>query len=129
MRISLLIAVVFLTTANAAPESVAVPKWPEEQVRALRRWAVAAPLDALPQPSTANLDKTVASQNQEEIDRAATELALRLARMHLLGSASVETRGTWHMPDVDEYYDLRGWDREGVPTKATLKRLGLEEYS
>jgi len=109
MRISLLIAVVFLTTANAAPESVAVPKWPEEQVRALRRWAVAAPLDALPQPSTANLDKTVASQNQEEIDRAATELALRLARMHLLGSASVETRGTWHMPDVDEYYDLKSY--------------------
>jgi len=30
---------------------------------------------------------------------------------------------------LDEYYDLRGWDRKGVPTKATLKRLGLEEYS
>ena len=64
MRISLLIAVVFLTTANAAPESATVPKWPEEQVRALRRWAVAAPLDALPQPSTSNLDKAVTSQNQ-----------------------------------------------------------------
>jgi len=28
---------------------------------------------------------------------------------------------------IDEYYDARGWDREGVPTKATLARLGLEE--
>ncbi len=29
---------------------------------------------------------------------------------------------------LDEYYDLRGWDRErGWPTTATLKRLGLPE--
>jgi len=32
-------------------------------------------------------------------------------------------------PDViiDEYYEARGWDKNGIPTKATLKRLGLEE--
>ncbi|HOG74576.1 MAG TPA: aldehyde ferredoxin oxidoreductase C-terminal domain-containing protein, partial [Methanofastidiosum sp.] len=30
---------------------------------------------------------------------------------------------------LDEYYELRGWDKKGIPTKATLKRLGLEEYS
>jgi aldehyde:ferredoxin oxidoreductase len=32
-------------------------------------------------------------------------------------------------PDViiDEYYEARGWDKNGMPTKATLKRLGLEE--
>jgi len=32
-------------------------------------------------------------------------------------------------PDViiDEYYEVRGWDKNGMPTKATLKRLGLEE--
>jgi len=32
-------------------------------------------------------------------------------------------------PDViiDEYYGARGWDKNGIPTKATLKRLGLEE--
>ena len=31
-------------------------------------------------------------------------------------------------PDViiDEYYEARGWDKNGIPTKATLKRLGLE---
>lgn len=27
---------------------------------------------------------------------------------------------------IDAYYLLRGWDREGKPTQATLKRLGLE---
>ena len=32
-------------------------------------------------------------------------------------------------PDViiDEYYEARGWDKNGMPTKATLKRLGLED--
>jgi aldehyde:ferredoxin oxidoreductase len=28
---------------------------------------------------------------------------------------------------LDEYYAVRGWTREGVPTPATLKRLGIEE--
>jgi aldehyde:ferredoxin oxidoreductase len=32
-------------------------------------------------------------------------------------------------PDViiDEYYEARGWDKNGIPTKATLERLGLNE--
>ena len=35
----------------------------------------------------------------------------------------------YRKPDViiDEYYEARGWDKNGIPTKATLKRLGLEE--
>jgi len=28
---------------------------------------------------------------------------------------------------IDEYYDARGWDRNGIPTKAKLAKLGLEE--
>ncbi len=28
---------------------------------------------------------------------------------------------------LDEYYAVRGWTREGVPTPATLKRLDIEE--
>ncbi len=28
---------------------------------------------------------------------------------------------------IDEYYDARGWDRNGIPTGETLARLGLEE--
>jgi aldehyde:ferredoxin oxidoreductase len=30
---------------------------------------------------------------------------------------------------LDDYYQARGWTLEGVPTKAKLKELGLEEYS
>jgi aldehyde:ferredoxin oxidoreductase len=27
---------------------------------------------------------------------------------------------------LDEYYRMRGWDDEGVPKEAKLKRLGLQ---
>jgi aldehyde:ferredoxin oxidoreductase len=26
---------------------------------------------------------------------------------------------------IDQYYDLRGWDRNGIPTKETLVKLGI----
>jgi aldehyde:ferredoxin oxidoreductase len=35
-----------------------------------------------------------------------------------------------HLPNLpkmlDEYYEFRGWDRDGVPTKSKLSELGLE---
>ncbi len=30
---------------------------------------------------------------------------------------------------LDGYYEARGWDKQGVPTKATLKELGLEQIA
>ncbi len=30
---------------------------------------------------------------------------------------------------LDDYYQYRGWTKEGVPTEAKLKELGLEEYA
>ena len=30
---------------------------------------------------------------------------------------------------LDDYYQARGWDNKGIPTKAKLKELGLEEYA
>ncbi|MDU1321902.1 MAG: aldehyde ferredoxin oxidoreductase family protein [Clostridium botulinum] len=29
---------------------------------------------------------------------------------------------------LPEYYAIRGWDKNGIPTEDTLKKLGLEEY-
>jgi aldehyde:ferredoxin oxidoreductase len=29
---------------------------------------------------------------------------------------------------LKSYYRIRGWSREGIPTKARLKKLGLEDY-
>jgi aldehyde:ferredoxin oxidoreductase len=28
---------------------------------------------------------------------------------------------------LDEYYELHGWDKEGLPLPETLKRLGLDK--
>jgi aldehyde:ferredoxin oxidoreductase len=30
---------------------------------------------------------------------------------------------------LDDYYQARGWNVEGVPSKAKLQELGLEEFS
>ena len=29
---------------------------------------------------------------------------------------------------LDDYYQARGWNVEGIPTKAKLKELGLEDF-
>ncbi|KOA19408.1 putative oxidoreductase YdhV [Clostridium homopropionicum DSM 5847] len=29
---------------------------------------------------------------------------------------------------LPQYYEVRGWSKEGIPTEETLKKLGLEEY-
>jgi len=31
-------------------------------------------------------------------------------------------------PALEKYYELRGWNSEGIPTEKTLKKLGLKEY-
>ncbi len=30
---------------------------------------------------------------------------------------------------LDAYYQARGWNKNGMPTKKTLKRLGLEDVA
>jgi aldehyde:ferredoxin oxidoreductase len=30
---------------------------------------------------------------------------------------------------LDEYYKLKGWDNDGVPTKASLQNLGLPQVA
>lgn len=40
------------------------------------------------------------------------------------------SKGEVHRLDVllPEYYSVRGWSKEGIPTDETLKKLGLDEY-
>lgn len=40
------------------------------------------------------------------------------------------TKGHIHHLDklLPEYYEVRGWDENGIPTEETLERLGLEDY-
>jgi aldehyde:ferredoxin oxidoreductase len=32
-------------------------------------------------------------------------------------------------PMLEEYYRLRGWDKDGIPTEEKLKELGLEQLA
>ena len=34
-----------------------------------------------------------------------------------------------HDKALDEYYKLRNWDNNGIPTEKALKEAGLEEFS
>jgi aldehyde:ferredoxin oxidoreductase len=34
-----------------------------------------------------------------------------------------------YIQSLDHYYDIRGWDQRGIPTKQIIKKLGLEEES
>lgn len=56
--------------------------------------------------------------------------------MHSWRLLSVDRGGSvtghlaWLDADVlDEYYDLRGWDRFGIPTVETVKRLSIDVLS
>ena len=90
---------------NAAAQP-AVPAWSSSNVTVLERWIGAAPLDALPEISTAALQQAVAGGDRAAIDAEASSVALRLARMHLLGCATAAERTGWHIVDTDRSIEL-----------------------
>ncbi|MEJ2409522.1 MAG: L,D-transpeptidase family protein [Novosphingobium sp.] len=73
----------------------------------LLHWAQAAPQDALPSPDTQDLNAAVAGGDHTAIDTAASALALKLGRMHLLGVATTAQRAGWHITDTDTAIDLQ----------------------
>lgn len=101
-----MIALVLCVAAAPAPPPELPPAWSEANIAVLERWVANAPLDALPIPSTAALDRAVAAGDQLAVDKAATGLALKLARMQLLGCATVSERKGWHIVDSDKSIDL-----------------------
>lgn len=84
----------------------AAPAWSPDSLGKLRLWAAAAPTDALPSVDDAPLTRALAASDPTAIDAAASALALKLARMHLLGSASAAERKGWHIADSDSGIDL-----------------------
>lgn len=99
-------------SATDGPEAsenpvVAPPgKWSTEDAKRLLHWTKAAPQDALPSPSSGELEAALASGDQAALDAAATALALKLGRMHLFGAANTAQRASWHITDSDTAIDL-----------------------
>lgn len=104
------------SSANAAEMA---PHWSGENLAVLERWTSLAPLDALPILSRSALDQAIAAGDPPSIDREATNIAIRLAQMHLLGSASAGTRRGWNIEDTDRAIDLQG-ELEGSLESGTL---------
>ncbi|WP_394728111.1 L,D-transpeptidase family protein [Altererythrobacter sp. GH1-8] len=92
---------VILAWPVAATAQPAAPIWTSANLTTLQRWVEAAPQDALPKLDMAKVDAIKASGDQAELNRAATELALKLARMHLLGSSGTSARTGWNIADSD----------------------------
>ena len=80
--------------------------WSSSDLATLDRWVDAAPLDALPRPSTDALQAARDGTDRAMVDEAADALALRLARMQLLGAASAAQRSGWNIDDSDEALPL-----------------------
>ncbi|WBW99510.1 aldehyde ferredoxin oxidoreductase family protein [Oceanirhabdus sp. W0125-5] len=61
------------------------------------------------------------------IDKSQDTLPKRLLKTPIPEGPS---KGNVHRLDVllPEYYSVRGWDENGIPTEETLRELGLEEY-
>lgn len=102
-------ALLAMALAFAAPVGAQTPSgpgWTAQTLAQLRAWARAAPDDALPPPSLDGLDLAVAGGDGAAVEREATGLALRLARLHLLGAVAPAERKDWNLPDPDAAIDL-----------------------
>ncbi len=99
----------FAALGLAAAVPVQAQSWTIAQVENLRQFAAAAPEDALPVPDMRALDAALPGGPGPALDAAATDLALRLARLHLLGAASAQQKAGWRIADTDQDTDVAGW--------------------
>ena len=102
-------AIVLVVFFIATAPQVQAASWRLEQVDQLKHWVRTAPEDALPVLDMSGLVATERAGGAAAIDDAATALALRLARMHLLGSSKSAQRTGWHIADPDRSIDLQSW--------------------
>jgi len=88
------------------PAPTAEVHWGAVAVAALREEIAAAPDEGLVAPVTAQLDRAVLAGDPAAVDRAAGDLALRLARIILLGCSTAQERAGWSIRDSDDRIDL-----------------------
>jgi murein L,D-transpeptidase YcbB/YkuD len=89
-------------------------------VAELRAAVAAAPADALPPLDTAELDAALPSGDPIRLSGAASSLALRLARIELLGAEPASARAAWKIADPDAAIDLEA----GLAAALAENRVG-----
>jgi hypothetical protein len=95
-----------------AATPAAAQSWRTAQAVVLRQLVTAAADDALPVLDCGQLDSALREGEGPSLDRVATDIALRLASMHLLGASSAQQRTGWEIADSDRDIDVQaGLDR------------------
>jgi len=131
MRCLFALLILFACTAATAPEAAPappIPHWTPTAITALRQQIAAAPADALPAPPVTALDTAQAGNDPATVDRAATALALQLARLHLLGCADAAVRTGWHITDSDRQIDLTTALAEVLASTPEAAGLALDSF-
>lgn len=106
MKRAVVALVVLISSLAVSPSAAFSQDWDRADLVALERWVSAAPDDALPRIATEKLDQAVMRADQSTIDREANSLALRLARMHLLGCSGSGEKAGWNIADSDKSVKL-----------------------
>ncbi|MCB5425004.1 L,D-transpeptidase family protein [Altererythrobacter sp. CC-YST694] len=106
MKRAVLAMIAVIMLAAGSPAMAQPSAWTPANLSILKRWVAMAPMDALPVLSTAVLDKAESAADGEGIAKAADDLALRLAKMHLLGCATAAERKGWNIVDTDKAVDV-----------------------
>ena len=96
------------------------PGWSRGQISSLKQWLAAAPQEAFPALDTSALDNAGGLWSGDAANRAATELALKLARAHLNGCANPVERGGWRIPDDKDDGTVEASLRQALSSDANL---------
>lgn len=123
-RHAIALAALVSCCGNAAPRA----SWSPGQIAVLRHWLTAAPEDALPILPATDLDQASAAGDQAAIDRTAEALALRLARMHLLGRNAPDPKQDWHILDSDARIDLPARLAQALAEPSSGGQSGLDRF-
>lgn len=99
----------FAIISIATAPHVQAAEWNVAQAAQLRDISGAAIDDALPLFDTAPLTRAMQQGQGPALDAAATDLALRLAQAHLLGTATAAQRTGWQILDTDRGINLADW--------------------
>ena len=124
MRSAMPALVLMLGACSGAPASgPAPPGWSRSQIASLKQWLAAAPEEALPGFDTRELEAAAGSWSGDAANRAATDLALKLARAHLHGCANLVERGGWRIPDDVDNGEVEAGLRRALASDADLDRF------
>ena len=118
--------------SNAA--HVHAASWSVDQIRQLLNFNEKSHEDALPVLDAREVVGALEAGQGPSLDEAASALALRLARMHLLGTATAEQRAGWRIVDGDGEIDVGAWleralAADALPTFLTAVRPDHPDYA